>query len=423
MIGFARRRWIVAPILVMAFGLAWTAQAQAASGFTGTVSGGSPGEIEEVEVCVVEPGPSEKCTFPAADGSYTLLGLEAGAYQVEFLPSYRSHLVTQYYNRKAKLSEAIRVVVRGNGVTEGIDAELELGGEITGTATAAIGAMPLEEVEVCALGATNQTSVSCAHTNAFGEYSLPTIPTGLYRVGFWGGGPSARYAPQYYDEQLTFFDASPLSVTAGGTLTGIDAELDEGAAISGVVRSAAGAVLPGIGVCVLESSAASPARCTDSDGLGGYGFVGLPAGTYQVAFSPEFSEFASEEFALPEDDGYLTQYYDDVARRAEARALTLAAGGVADEIDAALLTPPPPLPAAPPPAVPITTVLPPAQVAEPAEPAPLKCKTGYVKKKVKGVAKCEKKAKAKPGKPKKKPHRKHPKEGAKPGRKGRGGHS
>jgi Carboxypeptidase regulatory-like domain len=237
------------------------AGALAATGISGTVTG--PGAVDEVEVCIVEPLPSETCTFPSVDGKYQLLGLGGGTYQVEFLPSYRTHLVIQYYNHKAKLSEANKVVVNAGFVTNNVNADLEAGGQIEGTVRDFLGGDGLGSVEVCALVVTSGTAAGCTHTDAEGSYALPAVPPGSYRVGFWGERESAGYATQYYFEKGSFSTATPISVAAGETIAGIDAALRQGARVAGTVTDAAsGAPLAEIAVCILAVAAPGPERCT-----------------------------------------------------------------------------------------------------------------------------------------------------------------
>jgi hypothetical protein len=363
------------------------ATAASSSAIKGTVS--APVPVGEVEVCLVEALPSETCVHPGSTGEYTLAVPEAGIYQVEFLPSYASHLVTQYYNHKAKLSEANKVVVPANANVTGIDAALELGGVIEGQVTDAISTTGLESVEVCAQDATTRTAVSCSHTDANGNYALPSVPPGSYRVGFWGERESAAYAPQYYEDKPSFVEATPLQVAEGETVTGIDAQLATGARVSGTVTDSSGAPLASIAVCILQSAAAGPERCTYTDPNGQYALPGVASGTYQVAFSPEFNEFAKEEFVLPEEDGWHTQYYEGSSSREGSTTLTLNAPEQRQDIDAALLTTY--VPPSPPPLVPApSTAIPPPPIANTPPAARKNCGKGFKRRKVKGKVRCVK---------------------------------
>jgi hypothetical protein len=366
-----------------------SAHAIGEAGISGLVSAPVEG-VAEVEVCIVELLPTETCTYPHANGEYELLNLNPGIYQVVFLPSYRSHLVAQYYNRKLKLENANRVTVIANQVTPHINAELELGGEIEGRVTTSLGAQGLGEVEVCAQDSATSIPVGCTHTDAAGNYALPSIPPGPYRVGFWGQGQSAAYAAQYYDERTSFIDGTSIPVNAGETVSGIDADLKVGAQISGTVTdSATASPLGEIAVCLLKLSAIGPERCAYTELDGRYTFGGLSSGSYQVIFSPEFSEFSSGDFVLPDGDGWQTQYFAGSEIRAGSTILNLTAPQQRVGVDATLVTsfvPPPPTPSPP---VHSTAIPLPPVANEPSEPKKAKlCRKGKRKRKIKGKVRC-----------------------------------
>jgi hypothetical protein len=343
----------------------------------------------EVEVCLVEGAtPSDTCTVPAANGSYALVDVPLGPQQVEFLPSFRSRLIPQYYDHKNRLSEAATISITSNSLNKGgISADLIAGGVIKGTVTA-LGTGGLAEVEVCAKSVASPPVSSCSETDPGGEYELHSLPTGTYKVGFWGRGVSAEYQTQYYNGSSTFAQATPVAVTNGGEITGIDVALARGSAVGGTLRAAStGASLPAVSVCLFAASNPGPERCTYSDGSGAYRFQGLPSGSYQVGFSLGLSEIGGEGVA-GEEDGFQTQFYPGVATRAEAQTLPLIAPQTMLAIDASLLAPPMPAPPAPPLVLPTAIVPAPPAVAVP--PTKKGCKPGYRKQKVKGKARCVK---------------------------------
>jgi carboxypeptidase family protein len=398
-----RRTLLLAAVVVAAALVAPAAAAAEVGIVTGNVF---PVSIApEVEVCVVETDPSvlsENCTTPSATGAYFLTQAPVGLDQIEFLPSHRSGYLPQYYKFVSRLEEAKLVPVIAEKPAEEIDGDLVPGGEISGTVTAAAGGTPLPGVGVCAVTPVG-TPVSCGETDGGGEYTLTSLATASYEVRFEGQGVSAQYAEQFYE------GGAAVRVEAGQARAGIDAELVKGAQVTGTVTAAAGGGrLADVPVCLFAAGHASAAQCAFTDVLGDYALQGIAAGSYQVGFS--LSPPVIGGGALPaENDGYLTQYFDGVANRAEARVLSLSGEGVASGIDAALLTPmPPPVP--PPPApVAGNVVAPPVPITEPTKSKPLHCKKGFVKKKVKKVTKCAKK----PAKTKKRPNPrkkgKHPK--------------
>ena len=155
-------------ILCVVAGLLMLPAGASAASILGTVT--PVAAAPEVEVCVVEALPSETCTTPAPNGTYQLTGLPLRTdIRVEFIPSYRSHYVTQYYRNVRSVAEA--TVFRFSeqfSVQEHVDAALELGGAIEGTVTAS-GGGALSEVEVCVLQAGTRAASGCTTTDGAGN--------------------------------------------------------------------------------------------------------------------------------------------------------------------------------------------------------------------------------------------------------------
>jgi hypothetical protein len=351
---------------------------------------------QEVEVCLVEPQPSESCVAPQLDGSYALVVPEGGV-RVEFLPSYRSGLLPQYYDHKNALREAQVIAVKPRAVTEGIDADLIAGGVIAGIVTAAQDGARLAEVEVCAAEIEAPETTICGPTDENGAYELHSLASGSYRVGFWGGGSSSEFEPWYYLGRPSFRQGTPVIVTAGSTTGSIDASLARGAQVQGSVFAAAdGRPLSDISVCIFSTIDPSPQRCTDSDGTGAYAFDGLGAGPYRVGFSLDPGEPGA---AATGTDGFEQQFYNKVSDRDQAATISVLPGGTAEGVDAALtvsslrLSPPVLTPGVAPMGAGVTPL---ASAAQP--PA---CKPPARRKRVKGKLRCVRGHKPKrSGKPK-----------------------
>ncbi len=360
----------------------------AAEAAPGTVAGTvKPVEwAQEVEVCVAETPPSETCTVPKADGTY-LMEVPLGEIQIEFVPSYRSRLLTQYYNHQSALANAAKIALTaGQPNATGIDADLIEGGAIEGTVTAAGTGLPLAEVEVCAVSAVPIRR--CEETDASGAYAIHSLPGGTYTVAFRGRGGSAGYAPSYYDGKQTLAQATPLQVSATVTKAGIDAVLERGAEIEGAVTEAGGGPLAGIAVCLFEAAAARAERCGYSDDGGNYSFQGLPSGAYQVGFSLEPAEIGGTG-SEGEGDGFESQYFNGVSSRAQAATISVLAPALVSGVNAGLSRPPEPAAVTPPPAVANPIVAAPPAVPEP-KPKAKKCKKGFRKQKAKGGVRCVK---------------------------------
>lgn len=141
-------------------------------------------------------------------------------------------------------------------------------GSISGKVTAASGGNPVEGAYVCVLNAASQASEECAFTTAGGEYTIPGLEPGEYKVHFEPGYSSGGLIGQYYDEASSFATATVIELAGGEERTGIDAALAEGGKISGTVTAAAsGEPLEGISVCAEEIGSWSyHCQATDSSG-------------------------------------------------------------------------------------------------------------------------------------------------------------
>src|SRR5690606_6481203 len=83
-------------------------------------------------------------------------------------------------------------------------------------------------------------------TNAAGEYTLTGLNSGDYRVNF--SDSSQNLVGEYWNNQASYQDATILAVARGAVITGIDAELAEGATVSGTVKDVDGNPIEGVEV-------------------------------------------------------------------------------------------------------------------------------------------------------------------------------
>jgi hypothetical protein len=357
-----------------------------ASAATGSISGtvsdaGTEAGTEGIEVCAYSFEFEEQppCAETASDGTYTIEELEPGKYEIEFWPGSQTYAV-QFYDGKSNPWEADLVPVGSGAAVTEIDAALIKAARMEGTVTEAAGGAPVEEVLVCVYGIGEAEVERCAWTDANGEYGISSLPGGAYKVEFWSGETGLNLATQFYDHRYEWSQADVVTLTTATVKSGIDAQLDAGAEFSGTVFAAStGLPLRGILVCSVRAAAGTLSSCTETNSAGRYWLERLPPGSYKAAFSLEFREFFPGE--EPENDGFLTQFWNQKASLAEANAFSLATGGVAAGIDAHLLTPG----VATPPVI-IPAVTKPA-VHKP-KPKPKHCKPGFRRKKIHGMVRC-----------------------------------
>jgi Cellulase (glycosyl hydrolase family 5)/PKD domain/IPT/TIG domain/Carboxypeptidase regulatory-like domain/Putative Ig domain len=282
--------------------------------------------VSGVEVCASPVGSGiGGCTTTDANGEYALTKLAADEYRVEFVPESASaqKYLRQYYNSKATYAEANLVSVSAGATTSEINAALHVGGEVSGAVTKAETDAALAGIGVCAFENSGEFFERCTNTNASGEYSVVGLPTGSYIVSF----SSEEYAPQYYNGKSEEAEATPVEVAAGSTTPNINAAMFPAAEITGVVSDAnTKAPIAEIEVCALQATSGEYTQCVDTNASGEYRLRPLAAGEYKVEFTPYFDSSAN----------YTTQYYNGKTSFGEATVVTLAAGGSASNISAAL---------------------------------------------------------------------------------------
>jgi Carboxypeptidase regulatory-like domain len=197
---------------------------------------------------------------------------------------------------------------------------------------------PIVGAEVCAYSISAEPSgeggLPCQKTNGSGEYTISGLTSGEYEVEFAPPSNSGLdYITRYYNEKSSFKEANLVTVSAPNATPNINAELEEGAEITGTVtRASGGTPIKGIMVCA-SSAPKEPEGfgCATSDSNGKYTIAGLPTSSYYVEFG-SFSEFG-EESSGPD---YVTQYYNGATNEATATKVSAKAPETVIGIDASL---------------------------------------------------------------------------------------
>src|SRR6201999_1018042 len=98
-------------------------------------------------------------------------------------------------------------------------------------------------------------------TGSNGAYLIGGLPAGSFRVSFTGGEDEPEpgvfgvrnFVAQYWHAKASETEAEAVTVSAGGTVGGIDAAMQEGGTITGSVTDAGSHVgLEFAEVCVIE---------------------------------------------------------------------------------------------------------------------------------------------------------------------------
>jgi hypothetical protein len=388
-------------LMAAAAALAMAPAAMAAS-ISGTVSSAvDHGPIAGIDVCA-DPSPYHfegSCAETDAAGAYTIGSLPAASYSVRFSADrHNLNYVNQFYGGKDSYPGDLVTVGDAEAWT-GIDAELLEGGAIEGSVTHGAG-LPVAGFLVCAFAFTATGEAGrCSRSGSDGAYAIRGLPSEDYKVEF-ASEDEFNYLNQYWQGSGDYFDWDPVAVTAGGTVTGIDAELEPGVEIAGTVREAGtGQPLAGIRVTLLDGATEEPrGRFAFSDTSGRYAFRGRPGGTYVVAFSHPFPG------EVGNDDWFSSGFYDGATSFAAAARLTVAPPQVLAGIDGEVLDERPPRET-------VQVILNPVQPPIVSPGQPRRCRKGFRKRRVKGRVRC-----VKVNKSKGKRHRKGARHRARPAR-------
>jgi len=256
------------------------------------------------------------CANPDSfSGEYAIEGLAAGEYKVGFA-SEGLDLLGQYYDDKTSLAQAEPVSVTAGQTTREVNAELQTAGKIAGRITNAATDMPIEGIQVCL---EPSVFVTCAWTNANGEYTIAELTSGEYTLGF-----TSPENVDYFFDKLT-----GVSVSAGQVTSGVNVGLIEGGRITGRVTDAVtGEPIEDAEVCAREVGGDGE-QCGTANANGEYTILRLN-GQYRV-------EFRSRR------GGYLAQLYGgepsfEYGRLvfSASQEVSVTAPGTVSEIDAAL---------------------------------------------------------------------------------------
>lgn len=256
-----------------------------------------------------------------ADGRYRIDGLAPGSYRIQFT-NYLGRYIAEWFDNKASLAMADPVVVSAGETATG-DATLVLGGAIAGTVRDAGTGEPLAGICTGIYRAdTGQFVSSGGCTGSDGRYNSGGIPAGLYKVEF--SSPAGTYVGQWFDHADGIATASPVSVSVGATVDGVNADLTRvGNGISGTIRDGTGQALQGVCAYLFlpDGTYAGAGGCSDEQGR--YALSGLTPGAYKVGF-------------YDPSGLHVTRWFDDQQTAASAAVVVVGSTGITTDVDAVM---------------------------------------------------------------------------------------
>ena len=248
-------------------------------------------------VCVSASGNDgnlDAFAFTDHRGQYQLMGLASGRYLIDFDPTCGPAPTASFL-------EATRSAAVKTGRTlAGFNIVLAPGATVTGKVTDTHG-HPLDSACV----AINDPNGDVTQTNPDGTYSITGIQPGSYVIGFFGGcGNTTSLAPQFYNDQPSQDTANLVKLTGGMTTANIDAAMQPGGVIAGVVTDTAGHPLNGLCVAVGTVTQVEFPQIFSDFGFttrGRYRIDNLAPGRYQVEFNCESPRFGTQWFDAQPD--------------------------------------------------------------------------------------------------------------------------
>ncbi|HEX7716191.1 MAG TPA: carboxypeptidase regulatory-like domain-containing protein, partial [Marmoricola sp.] len=266
----------------------------------------------------------------SADGTYRLGGLESGSYDLRFEDCDTGAYVARWLGGSATRDGGTSVDVTLGATSPGHDIALPRGGSISGTVReAATGDAVTGDVCIEVADAAHPeewlfgTDISSKDA---GAYSVRGLDSGQYVVRFVDCGDGV-YRAQWFDHADAVQAATPVTVTVGSNLAGVDADLVRLGQISGTVTAEdTGNPLPGVCVNVYAASdlnvpvSWNGQTCTDSQGH--YTATGLPDGQLVVRFTTT--------------GDHIGEWYNDKTSGQDADLIRVQAGDDIKNVDAAL---------------------------------------------------------------------------------------
>lgn len=281
------------------------ADSPAIATITGTVTaetGGAPLTFPQITL-YVRSGSSWKFydfTSGGRDGTYQFQNVPVGTYTLEFSPEHGDNFVTEWWNNASTETAATAITVGTATTTVTADTALATGATISGTitspATSTFALVPdMELLASDGKGGFQDAGLWAYPTqNGDGQYSIVGVPPGEYTVYFGDDASQSDIAPLYYGEGTAGtpneWDATPFSVAAGETITGIDATFVHGATVTGKVTDYWGNPLSNVTVdlgrrVTINGTAEWDVSSVTTNSSGSYRATALIPGSWVTTFA------------------------------------------------------------------------------------------------------------------------------------------
>ncbi len=297
----------------------------AGASISGTVTAETGGvAIPDVLVTtVLDDGFSDEAAYveswfaeTAGDGTYTVRGLPPGTVLTEFY-GFDAYVIEWWNDARSQASASDILLAVGEDRT-GIDAALTTAAIVEGTVTRASDGSPLADVEVELVDAVSGEYISGGISEVDGTYFIGGLMAGDYKLEFMSAGDTSQpYFHGWYNGEIDFDSATPITVSVGPAATVVDVVVSEiGSWLTGTVTDSSTA-LPLDDICVSAANF-DMGYWVES---GGYTYdgeyeIGLMPGNYGLYF-----------YDCSAEPDYVSEWWDNGRSHLAATTIVVPDGG------------------------------------------------------------------------------------------------
>ncbi len=165
--------------------------------------------------------------FADSTGAYTIAALTPGDYTVSFDGSGAGNFAASWWNNATSPATATVIHVSDQQQVTGVNATLTAGASIAGTVSGLTSSgvvFPAENATIDAVRADGSVASEVYADNS-GAYTIGNLVPGTYDLHILPQGDTTDFLPQWYRGSSSQATATPVTVSAGQTLTGVDVTL------------------------------------------------------------------------------------------------------------------------------------------------------------------------------------------------------
>jgi hypothetical protein len=194
---------------------------------SGTVLDGTAGNapLASVGVSLYQNGVNAPYyAWTDASGNYSLTGLTAGSYDVQFQPQSPSNDAYQWWSNSVNEAGATHVSVANGETVTGVNAVVHAGATISGVVsgkTANGTVFPAGNGEVLLYTAAGALVNDSIMTDGDGNYALTNLTPGSYTIDFVPQGDTTDFVPQWWKNKSSQATATVITVKGGQTKSNI----------------------------------------------------------------------------------------------------------------------------------------------------------------------------------------------------------